>query len=66
MHKNGLFGRVHFMKRLATAMGMGLVLAVNAVPALAGITPIPEPTTMGVFAAGAIGIYVVKRFIGRK
>ena len=45
-----------------------LVLVASAVPAFAGIStvPVPEPATMGLFAAGAGGVYLVKRFIGRK
>jgi hypothetical protein len=55
------------MWRFATAMSIGLTIALDALPALAGRpAPIPEPATMGMFAAGAIGIYVVKRLIARK
>ena len=56
------------MKRVATVIGMSLILAINAVPALAGVPlpiPVPEPTTMGMFAAGAAGIYVLRKFMGR-
>jgi hypothetical protein len=44
-----------------------LILAVSAVPALAGtITTVPEPATMTLFGLGAGGAYLVKRFVGRK
>ena len=56
------------MKHFATVIGMSLVLTIDAVPALAGrvIVPVPEPSTMGMFAAGAVGVYVLRKFIGRK
>jgi len=44
-----------------------LVLAGSAAPAFAG-TPItvPEPATMTLFGLGAGGVYLAKRFLGRK
>jgi hypothetical protein len=55
------------MRRVATVMSMGFALMLEAVPALAGIPArIPEPATMGMFAAGAIGIYVARRLAGPK
>jgi hypothetical protein len=60
--------RLDPMKHFATVIGMSLVLTIDAVPALAGrvIVPVPEPATMGMFAAGAVGVYVLRKFIGRK
>ena len=43
-----------------------LVLAGTAAPAFASVTPVPEPTTMGVFGLGLGGAYLVKRFGRRK
>ena len=44
-----------------------LVLVGTVGPAFAG-TPVqlPEPATMTLFGLGAGGVYLVKRFIGRK
>lgn len=44
-----------------------LILAASAVPAFAGVSiAVPEPATMTLFGVGAGGVYLVKRFIGRK
>jgi hypothetical protein len=44
-----------------------LALMASAAPALAGTTTqLPEPATMTLFGLGAGGVYLVKRFIGRK
>jgi hypothetical protein len=43
-----------------------LALAASAVPAFAGTVQLPEPATMTLFGLGAGGVYLVKRFIGRK
>ena len=43
-----------------------LVLAGSAAPAFAGITQVPEPATMTLFGLGAGGVYLAKRFLGRK
>ena len=44
-----------------------LVLAGSAAPAFAGIPiPVPEPATMTLFGLGAGGVYLAKRFLGRK
>jgi hypothetical protein len=57
------------IRRAVTVLAVGLVLAIDAVPAFAGIVPpvrIPEPTNLGIFAAGALGAYVVRKFMGSK
>lgn len=57
------------IRRAVTVLGMGLILAIDAVPAFAAIGPpirIPEPTTLGIFAAGALGVYMVRKFMGSK
>jgi hypothetical protein len=57
------------IRRAVTVLGMGLILVIDAAPAFAGIVPpvrIPEPTTLGIFAAGALGVYVARKFMGRK
>jgi hypothetical protein len=53
------------MDRLIVA---ALVLAGSAAPALAGTPPVsvPEPATMALFGLGAGGVYLAKRFLGRK
>jgi len=43
-----------------------LILVASAVPAFAGVVTVPEPTTMSLFGLGAGGVYLVKRFIGRR
>jgi len=43
-----------------------LVLVGTAAPAFAGAVTVPEPATMTLFGLGAGGVYLVKRFIGRK
>jgi hypothetical protein len=44
-----------------------LILVGSAVPAFAGIPiAVPEPATMTLFGLGAGGVYLAKRFIGRK
>jgi hypothetical protein len=43
-----------------------LVLVGSAMPALAGVSQIPEPATMTLFGLGVGGAYLAKRFIGRK
>jgi len=44
-----------------------LVLVGTVGPAFAGsLIQVPEPTTMTLFGLGAGGVYLVKRFIGRK
>jgi hypothetical protein len=46
---------------------MGLILAIDTGPALAGIVvKIPEPTTLGIFGSGALGVYVIRKFMGSK
>src|SRR4051794_38815776 len=56
--------RVEIMDRIIAA---ALVLVGSAAPALAGTPiPVPEPATLTLFAVGAGGAYLVKRFVGRK
>jgi hypothetical protein len=43
-----------------------LVLLGAMGPAFAGTITIPEPATVTVFAVGAGGAYLIKRFRGRK
>ena len=46
---------------------MALAFVMTVGPAFAGIVPpvrIPEPTTLGIFAAGALGVYLVRKFMG--
>ena len=55
--------------KLVTATGTALLLALVTVPAFAqstAPTALPEPATLSLFAVGAAGAYVVKRFRGRK
>jgi hypothetical protein len=53
-----------FIDRLTVA---ALVLAGSAAPVLAAPpVSVPEPATMALFGVGAGGVYLVKRFIGRK
>ncbi len=47
------------------AAALAAVVAVVA-PASASITPIPEPTTLSLLAAGITGAIVAARFKGRK
>ena len=45
-----------------------LALVTTVAPAFAGVAvvPVPEPATMTLFGLGAGGVYLAKRFIGRK
>jgi hypothetical protein len=45
-----------------------LALATSVAPAFAGVAVIqvPEPATMTLFGLGVGGVYLAKRFIGRK
>ena len=59
--------------RLLTVLGSALMLALVASPAAAqicqldcGPRPLPEPATMTIFAVGAAGAFIIKKFIGRK
>ena len=52
------------MDRLVLAT---LALVTTVAPAFAGIPiQVPEPATMTLFGLGAGGVYLAKRFIGRK
>jgi len=56
--------------RIVTTTGTALLLALVAAPAFAQVagipTGVPEPATVSLFAIGAAGAYVAKRFRGRK
>jgi len=47
---------------------VSLALVTSVAPAFAGIAivQVPEPATMTLFGLGAGGVYLAKRFIGRK
>ena len=51
---------------LATA---GLLMLGSAMPALAGVNPVPisvpEPLTAGLLAAGAVGLFALRKFRGK-
>ena len=55
--------------RALSVFGSGLMLALVVGPALAGIPDairVPEPATMSLFAAGAAGAFLVRKFGRRK
>ncbi len=44
-----------------------LALMASVAPAFAGaVVQVPEPATMTLFGLGAGGVYLAKRFVGRK
>ena len=52
--------------RIVTTAGLALILVATAAPAMAATEVLPEPATMSLFGLGAAGMWVAKRFIGRK
>jgi len=43
-----------------------IILLASAVPAFASTIVVPEPATMAVLGAGIGGVYLIRRFTGRK
>ena len=55
------------MKRGFALLGTGLLLAMAAAPAMAGVTVrVPEPASMSLLAVGMGGAYVARKFFRRK
>lgn len=45
---------------------LALALAMVVAPAFAAPIAIPEPASMSVFAIGAAGVFIARKFFGRK
>ena len=52
--------------RFVTIIGATLIILTVAEPAMAGLTTVPEPTTMSLFGLGVAGAFIAKRLAGRK
>ena len=60
---------MHTVPKALIGAGIALVFAFDSAWALNPPIEIPEPSALGIFAAGGVtvlGVYVVKRFFTRK
>jgi len=53
------------MNRLPALSTLAIGILLTTSPAMAGVTPVPEPGTMSLFGVGIAAAYVIKR-VGRR
>ena len=52
--------------RIVTILATTLMLVMVAEPAMADAISLPEPSTMSIFGLGAGGVFLAKKFFGRR